>query len=47
MVRRSNKTVEAILAASRKNEEKDVVLDRKDYFGNRRFTFKDICAHIS
>jgi hypothetical protein len=29
MVRRSNKTVEAILAASRKNEEKDVVLDRR------------------
>jgi hypothetical protein len=42
MVRHSNKTVEAILAASRKNEEKDVVLDRKDYFGNRRFYYNQV-----
>jgi integrase len=45
MVRRSNKAVEAILAAS-KNEEKDAVLDRKIALATEGFTTAKFCELV-
>ena len=45
MVRRSNKAVEAILAAS-KDEERDVVLDRKITLATEGFTTAKFCELV-